>query len=141
MTQVGIADLPSALGKRSRGGASATHSSAGPGPRLRRFCGPNVPFRSPYMPRRYRGRPNGVKYQRNRRRYKSKYPRSGSRVIALRPRSGAVVPSEVNRTYIESNQQVWPQAAGPGTGGYCRHAGGDGSRDVYENCRQLDERF
>eukprot|EP01050_Picozoa_sp_SAG11_P001476 SAG11_NODE_63_length_18904_cov_11.842914_11_plen_174_part_00 len=63
------------------------------------------------MPRgnvqRYR---RGVKYQRNRKRYRSKYPRAGSRAIAMRPSRGAVVPGEVHRKFAENGTLVtWPK--------------------------------
>lgn len=56
------------------------------------------------MHRRYsQDRPVGVKRKR-------KYPRPGSRRIAMRPRVGAVVPSEIHRAYRESNVNAWPRA-------------------------------
>ena len=105
---------------------------AGPGPQLRRFRGYNVPpglfahAQPVTMPRRYSrtytdyGRVSGRKYrvrayQRNRKRSRSKYPRVGSRSIAMRPALGKVVPTEIKRQYIESGNQVWPQTAGAGT--------------------------
>ncbi len=104
--------------KRKRDWGSRGRVIAGAGPILRRHRGANVPpgrfAHAPlYMPRRYRR--NGVKYQRNRRRGRSKYPRAGSSRIAMRPRMGAIVPTEVKKTYVESAQQVWPQGVGAGT--------------------------
>lgn len=108
------------LGKRTRSGAP----SAGPGGYLkkrsvahfiRQHSAPAAVQQ--YMPRGRRYRRNGVKpqYQRNWRRYRTKYPRAGGRAIASKPRMGAIVPSEVKKTYVESAQQVWPQGPGAGT--------------------------
>eukprot|EP01050_Picozoa_sp_SAG11_P034817 SAG11_NODE_12459_length_702_cov_1.074627_1_plen_161_part_01 len=48
-------------------------------------------------------------YRRSRYSQRRKYPRAGARRIAMRPRAGAVVPSEVKRQYSESQVQVWPR--------------------------------
>ncbi len=54
-------------------------------------------------------------YQRGKYQQRRKYPRAGAGRIAMRPRIGAIVPSEVKRQYVESTVQTWPTgAAGPG---------------------------
>lgn len=119
-TQVGgipVSQVAAVAGYRKRKRYSSVPISAGPGPPLRRYRGRNVPpglflHAMPGVSRR-RYRKNA--YQRNRSRSRSKYPRSGTRSIAMRPSRGAVVPTEIKRQYIESASQVWPQTTGAGT--------------------------
>jgi len=90
-------------------------SRVGDAANLRRRLMPSYPPGRFFHVRQRLGSYNRATYQRGKYRQRRKYPRAGARRIAMRPRIGAIVPTEVKRQYVESSNQTWPTgSSGPG---------------------------